>query len=487
MYVDSERHAEVIDLTTGERRPVEGFAFNDGDSFMANSAGTKLVYYNYEDGWISLGVLDLVLGGFVSFDRETAEGVSEDILSWYDDEYVMIGGTAADGGAVFYLYDVETGEDAQEAPGKTASGSITGTDIGGRVTAWYLTLDSDEYSTFRNGVRLDGDGNVESFVLCDFEGNELTITELEPKRTEFSVTWRGVDYDCAVSWCVRDGQALVRGEGRVPGMDAAWGFDAIPGRSDAALLYVSQGSQLVYRRYPYLCDLETGELMDILSGTGVNELEYPYQYIFSDSMNRLFVTTQEPRRTYYCDIARGLLIPLDELVDRDALWGVFIDEGTAVITNSMPSETYSAWVLDLDTLAHRQTLSDAPANNGPGSAGTQLLGGRYCIYTSQAGASTVIDLVTGEDKSIEGFVNRGSFLANGSRLLYFYPDEEAEGLSFASLGVIDMSTGVLTAFDRTGYEDMEGVSVRWLDDERVILESVAENHKPYHLCIYELK
>ena len=336
-------------------------------------------------------------------------------------------------------------------------------------------------------MRLDGDGNVESFVLCDFEGNELTITEVEPERTEFSVTWRGIDYDCAVSWCVRDGQALVRGEGRVPGMDAAWGFDAIPGRSDAALLYVSQSSQLENRSYPYLCNLETGEITDVLAGTGINALEYPYQYIFSDSMNRLFVTTQEPRRTYYCDIARGLLIPLDELVDRDALWGVFIDEGTAVITNSMPSETYSAWVLDLDTLAHRQTLSDAPANNGPGSAGTQLLGGRYCIYTSQAGASTVIDLVTGEDKSIEGFVNRGSFLANGSRLLYISADEEAEGLSIASLGVIDMSTGVLTAFDRSGYEDMEGVSVRWLDDERIMLESVSEDRKLLYLCIYELK
>ncbi len=319
VYVDSERHAEVIDLTTGERRPVEGFAFNDGDSFMANSAGTKLVYYNYEDGWTSLGVLDLVLGGFVSFDRETAEGVSEDILSWYEDEYVMIGGTAADGGAVFCLYDVETGEDAQETPGKTASGSITGTDIGGRVTAWYLTLDSDEYSTFRNGVRLDEDGNVESFVLCDFEGNELTITEVEPERTEFSVTWRGIDYDCAASWCVRDGQALVRGEGRVPGMDADWSFDSIPGRSDAALLYVSQSSQLENRSYPYLCNLETGEITDVLAGTGINALEYPYQYIWSDGLNRLFVTTHEPRRTYYCDIARGLLIPLDELVDRDAL------------------------------------------------------------------------------------------------------------------------------------------------------------------------
>ena len=487
VYVDSERHAEVIDLTTGERRPVEGFAFNDGDSFMANSAGTKLVYYNYEDGWTSLGVLDLISGGFVSFDREPAEGVSEDILSWYDDECIQIGGTAADGGAVFYLYDVETGEDAQETPDKPIAGTITGTDIGGRVTAWYLTLDSDEYSAFRNGVRLDEDGNVESFVLCDFEGNELTITEVEPERTEFSVTWRGVDYDCAVSWCVRDGQALVRGEGSVPGTDAAWSFDAIPGRSDAALLYVSQGSQLVYRRYPYLCDLETGEITDVLAGTGVNELEFPYQYIFSDSMNRLFVTTHEPRRTYYCDIARGLLIPLDELVDRDALWGVFIDEGTAVITNSTPSETYSAWVLDLDTLAHRQTLSDAPANNGPGNAGTELLGGRYCIYTSQTGASTVIDLVTGEDKPIEGFVNRGRFLANGSRLLYLYADEDAEGLSIASLGVIDMSTGVLTAFDRSGYEDMEGVSVRWLDDERIMLESVSEDRKLLYLCIYELK
>ena len=485
VYIGEEGGADAIDLATGERRRIEGFSAAQGCCFMPNPSNTKLLYSNGESN--TLGVLDPVAGTFVTFDREVAEGVSEDILSWYEDEYIMIGGTAADGGAVFYLYDVETGEDAQEAPGNASSGSITGTDIGGRVTAWYLTLDSDEYSIFRNGVRLDGDGNVESFVLCDFEGNELTITEAEPERTEFSVTWRGIDYDCAVSWCVRDGQALVRGEGRVPGMDAAWSFDAIPGRSDAALLYVSQGSQLVYRRYPYLCDLETGEITDILAGTGVNELEFPYQYIWSDSMNRLFVTTHDPRRTYYCDIARGLLIPLDELVDRDALWGVFIDEDTAVITNSTPSETYSAWVLDLDTLAHRQTLSDAPANNGPGNAGTELLGGRYCIYTSQTGASTVIDLVTGEDKPIEGFVNRGRFLANGSRLLYLYADEDAEGLSIASLGVIDMSTGVLTTFDRSGYEDMEGVSVRWLDDERIMLESVSEDRKLLYICIYELK
>ena len=485
VYIDEEGGADAIDLATGERRRIDGFSAAQGCCFMPNPSNTKLLYSG--SGLNTLGVLDPVAGTFVSFDREAAEGVSEEILSWYEDEYIMIGGTAADGGAVFYLYDVDTGEDAQEAPGNTSSGSITGTDIGGRVTAWYLTLDSDEYSIFRNGARLDGDGNVESFVLCDFEGNELTITEVEPERTEFSVTWRGVDYDCAVSWCVRDGQALVRGEGSVPGTDAAWGFDAIPGRSDTALLYVSQGSQLVYRRYPYLCDLETGEITDVLAGTGINALEYPYQYIWSDSMNRLFVTTHEPRRTYYCDIERDLLVPLDELVDRDALWGVFIDEDTAVITNSTPSETYSAWVLDLDSLAHRQTLSDAPANNGPGNAGTELLGGRYCIYTSQTGAASVIDLVTGEDKPIEGFVNRGRFLANGSRLLYLYADEDAEGLSIASLGVIDMSTGVLTAFDRSGYEDMEGVSVRWLDDERVILESVAENHKSHHLCIYELK
>lgn len=485
VYIDAEGGADAIDLATGERRHIEGFSAAQGCCFMPNPSNTKLLYSG--SGLNTLGVLDPVAGTFVSFDREPSDSASEDILSWYDDEYVMIGGTAADGGAVFYLYDVETGDAAQETPGKTAAGSIAGTDIGGRVTAWYLTLDSDEYSTFRNGACLDGDGNVESFVLCDFEGNELTITELEPERTEFSVTWRGIDYDCTASWCVRDGQALVRGEGRVPGMDAAWSFDAIPGRSDAALLYVSQGSLLDYRCYPYLCDLETGELMDILSGTGVNKLEFPYQYIFSDSMNRLFVTTHEPRRTYYCDIERDLLVPLDELVDRDALWGVFIDEDTAVITNSTPSETYSAWVLDLDSLAHRQTLSDAPANNGPGSAGTELLGGRYCIYTSQTGASTVIDLVTGEEKAIEGFVNRGRFLANGSRLLYLSADEEAEGLSIASLGVIDMSTGVFTAFDRSGYEDMKGVSVRWLDDERIMLESVTDNHKLHHLYIYEFK
>lgn len=153
VYVDSERHAEVIDLTTGERRPVEGFAFNDGDSFMANSAGTKLVYYNYEDGWTSLGVLDLISGGFVSFDREAAEGVSEDILSWYDDEYIQIGGTAADGGAVFYLYDVETSDAAQETPGE---------ELG------VIDVGSGEFTVFDRGAAIDVSENGVSWFDNEF-------------------------------------------------------------------------------------------------------------------------------------------------------------------------------------------------------------------------------------------------------------------------------------------------------------------------------
>ncbi len=486
VYVDSGRHASVIDLTTGERRPIAGFTFNDGDSFLANNSGTKLVYYNYEDGWSNLGVLDLVSGEFVSFDRDTTNGIDESILSWYDDEYVTIGGTAADGGAVYYLYDVRTGGGAPETPGE-AERTIPGKDIGGHVTAWYLTLDSGEYAEFGNGVRLDANGNVEGFVIRNFENGELEIEEIMPKRTEFSVTWRDTEYRCTASWCVHDGQAIVYGDGHLPGIDSAWGFDTIPGCSDVALLYVSQGSQMFFQSYPYLCNLETGEITDILAGTGVSELEYAYQYIWSESMNRLFVTTREPRRTYYCDIERGIFAPLDELVDSDALWGTFADGDTAVITNSMPSATCSAWALNLDTLVCRQTLTDAPAYDGPGSEGAQLLGDRYCIYTSETGAATVIDLVTGERRPVDGFVNRGSFLANGSKLLYYSTDEDAGGLSISALGVIDMDTGTFTAFDRSGYENMTGASVGWLDDERIMLESASSGSGLHYLYIYEFK
>ncbi len=304
VYIDAEGGADAIDLATGERRHIEGFGAGcQGCCFMPNPSNTKLLYSG--SGLNTLGVLDPVAGTFVSFDREPSDSASEDILSWYDDEYVTIGGTAADGGAVYYLYDVRTGGGAPETPGE-AERTIPGKDIGGHVTAWYLTLDSGEYAEFGNGVRLDANGNVEGFVIRNFENGELEIEEIMPKRTEFSVTWRDTEYRCTASWCVHDGQAIVHGDGHLPGIDADWSFDTIPGRSDVALLYVSQGSQMFFQSYPYLCNLETGEITDILAGTGVSELEYAYQYIWSESMNRLFVTTREPRRTYYCDIERGI-------------------------------------------------------------------------------------------------------------------------------------------------------------------------------------
>ncbi len=118
----------------------------------------------------------------------------------------------------------------------------------------------------------------------------------------------------------------------------------------------------------------------------------------------------------------------------------------------MPSATCSAWALNLDTLVCRGRRSpDAPAYDGPGSEGAQLLGDRYCIYTSETGAATVIDLVTGERRPVDGFVNRGSFLANGSKLLYYPTDEDAGGLSISALGVNRHGTQVpsrpLTAQD----------------------------------------
>ena len=361
----------------------------------------------------------------------------------------------------------------------------TRAEIDGRVYAAYLPLTDEEYLEFQRGARFNEAGEVTKFLLYDIEDGRLTVEEREPKRAEFSVTWRGVDYDCTVSWCVDGGELRVIGEGRLPFEDAGWGFSAIPGRTDAVLLYVSKGTQFMSRSYPYLCMLDTGEVVDILDGTGVGELEFPYQYIWSDGLDKLLVTQQNPHRTYYCDVESRTLAPLDELVDGDALWGSFVDEDTVVANTSLPSDTYSAWVLDLNTFEVRQSLKDEPMYEGGGSSGVTPLGGRYCLYTSDEGEVTVLDLVTGEGVSVAGFRNDGAFIANGSKILYYSDDPSADGLGITMLGVLDMDSGEFIAFDRSGYDNLIEATVGWYDDERVIIEALVKGDSTHYMYIYE--
>lgn len=94
VYVREDGSACVVDLVTGAAREIEGFRYEPGARFMANPSGTKFLYYS--ENWLSLGILDLESGRFAAFERAAPEGVSESVLSWYDDGRAMVLGSAGE-------------------------------------------------------------------------------------------------------------------------------------------------------------------------------------------------------------------------------------------------------------------------------------------------------------------------------------------------------------------------------------------------------
>ncbi|NBI65424.1 hypothetical protein D1646_01105 [Pseudoflavonifractor sp. 60] len=100
---------QLIDLRTGERTPIEGFTFQDGDDFMPNSSGTKLLYYSPDYsidrglGISKLGVIDLEARTFIAFDREGYEKLDEYTIDWYDDNTVGIRAQTQDGETYYML------------------------------------------------------------------------------------------------------------------------------------------------------------------------------------------------------------------------------------------------------------------------------------------------------------------------------------------------------------------------------------------------
>lgn len=503
VYVDSERHAEVIDLTTGERRPVEGFAFNDGDSFMANSAGTKLVYYNYEDGWTSLGVLDLISGGFVSFDREAAEGVSEDILSWYDDEYIQIGGTAADGGAVFYLYDVETSDAAQETPGKTTAGTITGTDIGDRVTAWYI--DTQSISTYPqpNHANYRDDGSVESIVYWKTEGDTLTQYTAGPYTTEFSLSPYGIDCTCQVSWYADGGECMVYSNGYDESSGIHYYVQAAPEHGNAAILYVETpvgdgkaqettipasqtesspeatplpvpagiSERANYRVQVYLCSLETGESTALIGKTEAERFVNPLWYAWSPDLSKALIVCDNNGQieTLYFDRGAGAVLKADELTGESDILGTFIDNDTLLLhTNS--EEAFSSWVYETGSGELTAVMKNVPIYDArqSGSYGVAASGTRYAVWVEN-GSISILDLATGEKTPVDGFElpNGARFYPNGdgSRIMYVLFSDSHDAVE--ELGVIDVGSGEFTVFDRDTAIDVSENGVSWFDDEFV--------------------
>ena len=167
--------------------------------------------------------------------------------------------------------------------------------------------------------------------------------------------------------------------------------------------------------YPVLLDLTTGELKDVLSGTGAEELENLGNQAVSEDDSRMLLA-QSDGTLYYVDLTAKQLYSVEELSGERA-------DACSLIGNTLScwvleEEGYRAWAIDLETFERRELFSQIPnAMGGSGEEagivylsgfdtivhwGTMFTGSCFALEKDTSGAVTVIDLATGEKIPVEG-------------------------------------------------------------------------------------
>ncbi len=118
--VDSDRAVTVIDLTNGNKMPIEGFQWSKTDSgdteCIPSADGDKLLIYTREIvpgtdpsreetvRFTSVGVLDFPNRTYIAFNRENMNLVSERHIYWFDNDSVIIETTSENGSTERYIY-----------------------------------------------------------------------------------------------------------------------------------------------------------------------------------------------------------------------------------------------------------------------------------------------------------------------------------------------------------------------------------------------
>lgn len=373
--------------------------------------------------------------------------------------------------------------------------TVTRSDIGGQVKAQYIQADGSWYNSFNNHVELTEEGTVRAFCFWSVEDGALAKQEVEPQESSFSVTWQGAEYQGVFYWCVRDGEVFLYSNGYTMLSDTEWNVRPVPGRTDAVLLHVSQGSQGEYASYELLYHLDSGAVKDILAGTGIEELELVYDYSWTDDLSGLIVTCNpgdqvNSAKTYYCDVAAKNLTEVGSLTGTGANYASFAGNDTLIVSSFTDTEC-SVWSYDLVSGQTVQVLDQAHRyyQYDESPYGIMFFGARYGVYAAQSGEISVFDFKTGEQLPVAGFIlsKDGNFLSNpsNSKLLYWVSDDSVAGLGVSKLGVLDLEKGMFISFDREGYDALYEWTMGWFDNDQVAIQAHAQDGNTLYLYLYE--
>lgn len=276
--------------------------------------------------------------------------------------------------------------------------------------------------------------------------------------------------------------------------------------------------------YPVLINLETGELMDILAGTGAEQLPNIYQAAISQDLRKMVLVQWDGRDywLYYADLIGKKLYSVDALSGEHAEKCALTDTTLTCWTYQENPDTryrpgsYKIWAIDLETLARRELFSSIPAtaatdystwsdNRSTGDVaeglhflsgfsitsywGNMYAGSKFAIEVDRDRNVYVIDLADGTRSQIEGFLwpeleypeVSCQPSADGEKLLIY---TRSNGYTIDAIGVLDFSQKAYFQFSRENLNFL-GEDICWFDNNSIIIRADSSTYTT-HYYIYRL-
>ena len=314
------------------------------------------------------------------------------------------------------------------------------------------------------------------------ENGEFIKLKEQTFQGDYSVF--GQNFHLEFDWVLHNGQVVIT----YVGVEEPYRIPVNPGDSDAMLVELlcsvnTETGEKVATAYPVFINLETGELMNVLAGTGAEMLGDLCNQAVSEDGSKMLLA-QSDGTLYYVDLVAKELYSVEELSGERADACSLIGDTLACWV--LKDGQYRAWNVDLETLERKEVFTGNPNVmylNGFDTIvhwGTMFTGSHFALEVDENSNVTVIDLATGERFPVEGFTWPADQYQDvlwecspdGKRLLISGGEI---GLKYEYIGVLDFEKMQYLEFERVNPNEVYEWKPYWFDKDTVIIQATSKD------------
>ncbi len=315
--------------------------------------------------------------------------------------------------------------------------------------------------------------------------------QLEEHRFQANYNVLGQAFDISFEWAVHNGQVAVT----YIEEEERFRIPANPGDAEAMLLEVltffeDENGQIMENAYPLQVNLYTGEVTDILAGTGAEKLSGICNYAISEDRSRMLLAETDGE-LYYVDLTEKRLYSVSELSGEKPDSCSLIED---TLTCWAEGETgYCGWNINLTNFERKELFSDLQKAasgkagllslsgfSGARHWGSMYSGACFALTKDAVGTVSVLDLKTGEEIPVEGFQWPGDqyqdvlweINPDGRRILI---SGGQLGSGYEYIGVLDFEKQTYLEFSRENMNPVHEKKPYWFDKDTVIIPAIQQN------------